>query len=95
MDRLEKISTQLPEPSHAGAVADSMSVAGDTIAGLAQSDLVGSLTTLVDNLSVVVKIGDEIAKVYMRLSFFLATCSDHPADTPMGEPCLERSVCWT
>ncbi|KAF7968264.1 hypothetical protein HWV62_31105 [Athelia sp. TMB] len=60
---LERISTQLSESGHAAAVEASMGAAGETIAGLAQSDLVGSLTALVDKLSVVVKIGDEIAKL--------------------------------
>ncbi|KAF7972470.1 hypothetical protein HWV62_17888 [Athelia sp. TMB] len=63
MNPLEKISTQLSEPSHVAAIGASMSAAGETIAGLAESDIVGSLTALVDKLSVIVKIGDEIAKL--------------------------------
>ncbi|KAF7968265.1 hypothetical protein HWV62_31107 [Athelia sp. TMB] len=64
MDPLPEISTQISEPGRTPAVADAIAAAGDIVANVAQSDLVGSLTTLVGNLSIVVKIGDEVAKIH-------------------------------
>ncbi|KAF7968096.1 hypothetical protein HWV62_31995 [Athelia sp. TMB] len=64
MDPLAAISAQLLESGQAVAVADAMDTAGVTLTAIAQSDLVASLTTLVDNLAIVVKIGDEIAKIH-------------------------------
>lgn len=68
MDPLAAISAQLSESGQAVAVADAMDTAGNTLTAIAQSDLVASLTTLVDNLAIVVKIGDEIAKVRLQRS---------------------------
>ncbi|KAF7970098.1 hypothetical protein HWV62_24966 [Athelia sp. TMB] len=64
MDPLPEISTQISEPGRTAAVADAISAAGDIVANIAQSDLVGSLTTLVENLSIVVEIGDKVAKIH-------------------------------
>ena len=63
MKPLSEVSTQLTKPIPAVTIADAMSAASDTVGGLAQSDLVASLTTLVDNLDFVVKLGDGLAKV--------------------------------
>ena len=95
MDRLPTISAQISEPGRTAAVADAISAAGDTVASLAQSDLVGSLTMLVQNLSIVVKIGDEVAKARCHaLPLNSAHVSDRPADTPLGKPRLECTVSW-
>ena len=68
MDPLQAVSAKFPQIEQAIVVANTMSAAGDAITGLAQSDLVGSLTTLVDHLDFVVKLGDEISKVHKRRS---------------------------
>lgn len=54
-------------------VADAMSAVGATVTGLAQSDLVGTLTTLVGNLEFVLQLGDGIAKVHKRRHLCHAT----------------------
>ncbi|KZP21263.1 hypothetical protein FIBSPDRAFT_931700 [Athelia psychrophila] len=46
------------------AVTDAMSDAGAALAALSQSDLVGSFKILVDKLGILVKIGDEVAKIH-------------------------------
>ncbi|KAF7966264.1 hypothetical protein HWV62_39409 [Athelia sp. TMB] len=64
IDPLEQISAQLSEPGPVVEVADAMSAVGATVAGLAQSDLVGTLTTLVGDLDFVLQLGDGIAKIH-------------------------------
>ncbi|KAF7966263.1 hypothetical protein HWV62_39407 [Athelia sp. TMB] len=64
VDILAKAPAQLSESERVVVVANAMADAGDTITNLAQSGLVDALTTLVDNLDFVVKLGDEIAKIH-------------------------------
>ena len=66
MDHLAEVPAASAPPALTAA-ADAISSAGEVVAGLAQSDLVGSLTSLVENMSIMVKIGDEIAKVSLYL----------------------------
>ncbi|KAF7972326.1 hypothetical protein HWV62_18430 [Athelia sp. TMB] len=61
---LVAVSTQLSAPKKAIAFANDISATGSVVAGLAQWDLAGSLTGLVGNLSVVVDLGDAIAKIH-------------------------------
>lgn len=68
MDHLAGLSDKLTSPGPT-SVTDAMSAAGDAVTSLAQSNLVGSLETLLDKLGVLVKIGDEIAKVCTHISF--------------------------
>ncbi|KAF7970202.1 hypothetical protein HWV62_24790 [Athelia sp. TMB] len=63
MDRLAEVPAASAPPALAAA-ADAISSAGEVVAGLAQSDLVGSLASLVESMSIMVKIGDEIAKIH-------------------------------
>ncbi|KAF7980717.1 hypothetical protein HWV62_37189 [Athelia sp. TMB] len=63
MDRLAEVPAASVPPALAAA-ADAISSAGEVVAGLAQSDLVGSLASLVESMSIMVKIGDEIAKLH-------------------------------
>ena len=68
MDLLPAASAQVSEPEQALVVANAMSAVGDAVTSFAQSDLVDSLTALVDNLGFVVKLGDEISKVHKHRS---------------------------
>ncbi|KZP17410.1 hypothetical protein FIBSPDRAFT_1046916 [Athelia psychrophila] len=63
MDRLEGVSETLTAPGPT-AVTDAMSAAGEAVTSLSQSDLVGSFQMLVEKLGILVKIGDEIAKIH-------------------------------
>ncbi|KZP17439.1 hypothetical protein FIBSPDRAFT_1046926 [Athelia psychrophila] len=63
MDRLEGVSETLTAPGPT-AVTDAMSAAGEAVTSLSQSDLVGSFKMLVEKLGILVKIGDEIAKIH-------------------------------
>ncbi|KZP21256.1 hypothetical protein FIBSPDRAFT_1044218 [Athelia psychrophila] len=63
MDHLEVVSEALTAPAPT-AVTDAMSAAGEAVTSLSQSDLVGSFEILVGKLGILVKIGDEIAKIH-------------------------------
>ncbi|KZP21272.1 hypothetical protein FIBSPDRAFT_1044227 [Athelia psychrophila] len=63
MDRLEGLSETLTAPGLT-AVTGAMSAAGEAVTSLSQSDLVGSFQMLVEKLGILVKIGDEIAKIH-------------------------------
>ncbi|KAF7976608.1 hypothetical protein HWV62_6110 [Athelia sp. TMB] len=63
VERLSSMNPESTAPSPTVIVTDAMRAAGDTVAALTQSDLAGSLTTLLDKVGILVKIGDEIAKV--------------------------------
>ncbi|KAF7965388.1 hypothetical protein HWV62_44069 [Athelia sp. TMB] len=59
---LAEILAQQSKPGPVARSADVISATADTINSFAQSDIVGSLQTVVSKLDVLVKIGDEIAK---------------------------------
>ncbi|KZP21267.1 hypothetical protein FIBSPDRAFT_1044225 [Athelia psychrophila] len=63
IDSLEGLPETLTAPAPT-AVTDAMSDAGAALAALSQSDLVGSFKILVDKLGLLVKIGDEVAKIH-------------------------------
>ena len=78
---LVAVSTRLSAPEKAIAVANDISAAGSIVAELVQWDLAGSLTRLVGNLSVVVDLGDAIAKVHICHSLWctvLTALQIHP-----------------
>ncbi|KZP32461.1 hypothetical protein FIBSPDRAFT_848312 [Athelia psychrophila] len=60
----------LPEPSENStaprltATTDSITTAGNAVTRVVPSDLLGSFVSLMETLSIVVKIGDEIAKIH-------------------------------
>ena len=62
IDHLPEATIAL-EPPASAAVVEAIDSAGEVAQALAQSDIVGSLTSLVDNMSILITIGDEIAKV--------------------------------
>ncbi|KAF7972468.1 hypothetical protein HWV62_17884 [Athelia sp. TMB] len=61
---LAEILAQQSKPGPVAKSADAIGATADTINSLAQSDIVGSLQTVVSKLDVLVKIGDEIAKIH-------------------------------
>ncbi|KZP17443.1 hypothetical protein FIBSPDRAFT_957250 [Athelia psychrophila] len=63
IDRLKGLS-ETPTAPGPTAVMDTMSAAEEAVTALAQLDLVGSFVILVDKLGILVKIGDEIAKIH-------------------------------
>ncbi|KZP17415.1 hypothetical protein FIBSPDRAFT_934094 [Athelia psychrophila] len=63
MDRQEGLSKTLTAPGPT-VVTDVMSAAGEVVISLSPSDLVGSFEMLVSKLGILVKIGDEIAKIH-------------------------------
>lgn len=80
MDRLAGLPETLVAPGPT-KVTDAMGAAGDAVAALAQSDQSGSIETLLGTIGVLVKIGDEIAKVRTHTSFyptFLIVWQIHP-----------------
>ncbi|KAF7966261.1 hypothetical protein HWV62_39403 [Athelia sp. TMB] len=64
MDSLPKITTSLSKSGPVTTGADALSSTGDAVASVAHSDLVTSLETVVGKLDILVKIGDEIAKIH-------------------------------
>ncbi|KZP25150.1 hypothetical protein FIBSPDRAFT_394252 [Athelia psychrophila] len=65
MDRLEDVTANLTAPAPAlTAVADITSATGDAVTSIVQSDLVGSLTSLLGSIDILLTLGDAIAKVH-------------------------------
>ena len=79
-----------PSGARLAAVADVISNAGNA----ADSPLVGSFTSLMQSLNVLVQIGDEIAKACSRCIRIAPYWSHLFADTPLGKPCMERTFSW-
>ncbi|KZP25183.1 hypothetical protein FIBSPDRAFT_395109 [Athelia psychrophila] len=65
MDRLEGVAANLTAPTPAlTAVADITSATGGAVTSIVQSDLVGSLTSLLGSIDILLTLGDAIAKVH-------------------------------
>lgn len=66
------------------AAADAISTAGDAL----NSSLVGSFTSLMETMSFMVQIGDEIAKACLR-QLYIGFCQSHFAvDSSLGQSCM-------
>lgn len=77
------------------AATNAINTAADTSTTGVQSNLVGSFAALAENVSVVVKTGDEIAKIRFRALVSSWHRSHGFSDTSLDQPRLECAISWS